>query len=302
MELKPRLEEYEEHSFLGLVEAIWQANADKPSHDAWIAHFNNIVGHPAGSDLLFYSNADETGSVNSPAYIVETVTAWHRQNGRAAFLGQTLQPLPPRQSLTREQRASQSSNLNLEKVRKLVAEVHSAEQQSAQQLAVLEQQLATDPIADTPEQQLAVSLATLRALETTQHQAKRAVNQLERLQMSLKFARDGAARDATSSFLNASIQAGDQRWQPAACGSAGGGTGAPSRLVRPSGDADRNPRGAYRPTGQNHADRARPWAADVAGACTCSRPASGIADGAGPEPRSGPTAASPDQKYPLCNS
>lgn len=45
MELRPQLSQYEEHSFLGLVEAIWQADVDKPSHDAWIAHFNNIVGH-----------------------------------------------------------------------------------------------------------------------------------------------------------------------------------------------------------------------------------------------------------------
>ncbi len=207
MELKPRLEQYEEHSFLGLVDAIWQAEADHASHDAWIAHFNNIVGHPAGSDLLFYSNADETGNVNSPAYIVETVKAWHRQNGRAAFLGQALQPLPPRQKLTREQRASQSSNRNLEKVRKLVAEVHAAQQQAALQLTALEQQLVIDPVASTPEQQLNVSHATLRALESIQHQAKRAVSQLERLQMSVRLARDGAVRDASSPFLNAAIQA-----------------------------------------------------------------------------------------------
>ncbi|QHG67857.1 S-type pyocin domain-containing protein [Pseudomonas putida] len=207
MELRPQLNQYEEHSFLSLIEAIWQAETDKASHDAWITHFNQIVGHPAGSDLLFYSNADETGNINSPTYIIQTVKEWHRQNGRAAFLGQTLQPPSPRQNLSREQRASQSSNRNLEKVRKLVAEVHAAEQQAVQHLAVLEQQLATDPIADTPEQQLAVSLATLGALETTQHQAKRAVSQLERLQMSVKFALDGATRDVTSPFLNAAIQA-----------------------------------------------------------------------------------------------
>ncbi|MFK2911758.1 S-type pyocin domain-containing protein [Pseudomonas sp. 3HC3] len=207
MELRPQLSQYEEHSFLGLVEAIWQADVDKPSHDAWIAHFNNIVGHPAGSDLLFYSNADETGNINSPDYIVETVKAWHRQNGRAAFLGQTVQPLPPQQNLTREQRASQSSNQNLEKVRKLVAEVHAAQQQAALQLTALEQQLGIDPVASTPEQQLTVSHATLRALESTQHQAKRAVSQLKRLKMSVGFARDGAVRDASRPFLNAAIQA-----------------------------------------------------------------------------------------------
>lgn len=207
MELKLRLDQYEEQSFLGLVEAIWHANTDKSSHDAWIAHFNNIVGHPAGSDLLFYSNADETGNINSPEHIVETIKFWHQQNGRAAFNGQTLQPPPVRQTLTREQQASQSSTRKLEKVRKLVLEVHTAEQQATLKLAALEQQLAIDPVASTAEQQLATSLATLRALETAQHQARRALGQLERLQMPVKFELDSAARDASSPFLNIAIQA-----------------------------------------------------------------------------------------------
>ncbi|MBK4992570.1 S-type pyocin domain-containing protein [Pseudomonas sp. S37] len=207
MELKPNLSQYEEHSFLGFVEAIWQAETDKATHNAWIFHFNNIVAHPAGSDLLFYSNAADDGAVNSPSYVVETVKWWHQQNGRAAFKDQVLQPPPMHQTLTRQQRADQSSNLNLEKVRRLVAEVHAAEQQAMHQLAVLQQRLAVDPVASTPEQQLAATHATLRDLEITQHQAKRAVRQLENLQMSVKFALDGAVRDASSPFLSPAIQA-----------------------------------------------------------------------------------------------
>lgn len=207
MELRPKLSQYEERSFLSLVEAIWHADADKASHDAWIAHFNNIVGHPAGSDLLFYSNADETGSINSPAHIVATIKSWHQQKGRAAFKGQTLQPPPVRQTLTPAQRASQSSNRNLEKVRKLAAEIQTAEQQGKLKLTALEQQLARAPAVGTPVQQLAASLAALRTLELAQHQAKAAFDQLKRLQMPVKFALDGAKRDATSPFLNAAIQA-----------------------------------------------------------------------------------------------
>lgn len=207
MDLRSSLDQYEEQSFLKLVEDIWHVETDKVSHDALITHFNRIVGHPAGSDLLFYSNADAIGAVNSPDYVVATIKSWHQRNGRAAFKGQTLQSPRLRRSPAREQRASQSSTRNLEKVRKLVAEVQAAEQQLTLQLAELENQLAIDPGAGTDEQQLAASLATLRALETTQHQARRAVSQVERLQMPVKFALDDAVRDATNPYLDAATQA-----------------------------------------------------------------------------------------------
>lgn len=207
MKFENRLQDYDEHSFLSLVTCIWNAENNRAEHNSLIEHFDQIIGHPAGSDLLFYSTADETGNVNSPAYIVSTIKSWHQQSGRVAFKGQILQAPPVRQSLTREQRATESSNRNLEKVRQLVAEIHAAEQQATLQLAALEQQLAIDPVASSPEQQLAASLAALQALESIQHQAKRSVGQLERLQMPVKFTREGAVRDASSTFLNAGIQA-----------------------------------------------------------------------------------------------
>ncbi|MFJ4052027.1 bacteriocin immunity protein [Pseudomonas sp. NPDC089743] len=207
MKLEKRLQDYDEHSFLLLVKNIWDVEGKRSEHNSFIAHFDQIIGHPAGSDLLFYSTADETGSINSPDHIVATIKSWHQQKGRAAFKGQTLQPPPVRQTLTPAQRASQSSTRNLEKVRKLVAEIQAAEQQGKLKLTALEQQLARSPGVGTPAQQLAASLAALRALELAQHQAKAAVDQLKRLQMSVKFALDGAKRDATSPFLNAAIQA-----------------------------------------------------------------------------------------------
>ncbi|MCI0914934.1 bacteriocin immunity protein [Pseudomonas putida] len=207
MKLEKRLQDYDEHSFLLLVKNIWDVEGKRSEHNSFIAHFDQIIGHPAGSDLLFYSTVDETGSINSPDHIVATIKSWHQQKGRAAFKGQTLQPPPVRQTLTPAQRASQSSTRNLEKVRKLVAEIQAAEQQGKLKLTALEQQLARSPGVGAPAQQLAASLAALRALELAQHQAKAAVDQLKRLQMSVKFALDGAKRDASSPFLNAAIQA-----------------------------------------------------------------------------------------------
>lgn len=207
MKLESRLQDHDEQSFLSLVTTLWNVETQRSEHNALIDHFDQIVGHPAGSDLLFYSNAEAVGAINSPEHIVATIKSWHQRNGLPAFKGQHLQPRRELRSMASEQRASQSSTRNLEKVRKLVAQVHAAEQQATLQLAALEQQLTIDPVASTPEQQLAFSLATLRALESIQHQAAQAVFQLERLHMSVKFALDAAVRDATSPFLDAAIQA-----------------------------------------------------------------------------------------------
>lgn len=208
MELRPSLDKYDEQSFLRLVEDIWHVQTDKVSHDALINHFNRIVGHPSGSDLLFYPDVSQ-GNYNSPGEIVAKIKAWYRIKGRTAFKGQTLPPPPVRQSLTREQKASQSSTQNLQKVRKLVAEVQAAEQQVNSKLAALEQQLARSAGAVTgpPVQQLAANHAALRALEMAQQQGRTALGQLERLVLPVKFALDGAKRDATGAFLNAAIQA-----------------------------------------------------------------------------------------------
>jgi len=56
--------DHEEQSFLRLVDDIWQVDTDKVSHNTLITHFGNIVGHPAGSDLLFYPEIDEFGGIS----------------------------------------------------------------------------------------------------------------------------------------------------------------------------------------------------------------------------------------------
>lgn len=208
MELKKQLNHYDEREFSAFVHAIWNVEVGQSNHDALIAHFDKIVGHPSGSDLLFYSEAERTGSINSPDEIVETIKSWHRRNGRAAFKGQAAPPAPPaRQTLTREQRADQTAKRNLERVRKLAAEVQAGERDFKHTAALLERALSQGPVAGTAAQQLAAAVSGLRVLEAAQHQAKQALGTLERLQMSVKFALDAAKRDVKSPFSNPAIQA-----------------------------------------------------------------------------------------------
>lgn len=208
MELKKQLNHYDEREFSAFVHAIWNVEVDQSHHDTLIAHFDKIVGHPSGSDLLFYSEAERTGSINSPDEIVETIKSWHRRNGRAAFKGQAAPPAPPaRQTLTREQRADQTAKRNLDRVRKLAAEIQAGERDFKHKATLLERALSQGPVAGIPAQQLAAAASGLRVLEAAQHQAKQALGTLERLQMSVKFTLDAAKRDVKSPFSNPAIQA-----------------------------------------------------------------------------------------------
>ncbi len=208
MELKLRLIEYRQHEFLSFVEDIWNVESSQQQQNQLILHFDKIIGHPAGSDLLFYSEAAASGNVNSPGSIVHTIKAWHQRKGQAAFKDQTSPPLPPvRQTLTREQRAVQTATRNLERVRTLAAEIQAGERDFKHKAALLEQALAPAPDSGTPAQQLTAARSLLRALEAAQYQAKRAIGVLERLSMTTKFALDAAKRDIKSTFSNPAIQA-----------------------------------------------------------------------------------------------
>ncbi|WP_312933126.1 bacteriocin immunity protein [Pseudomonas sp.] len=205
MDLRPTLDQYEESAFLAFVDDIWNAETDRASHDAAISHFNAIVGHPAGSDLLFYSPLEEVALENSPGAIVFTVKSWHTNQGRAAFKDQPLPPPPIRQQLTREEQAIQRSELKLREVRTLVTQLD--ELQLDAKLVALQQSMLIAPPTGTPEQQLADDLAALRTLEAAQVQATAAAARLRRLQTAIDFALKNAQSDARFSSGNAEIQA-----------------------------------------------------------------------------------------------
>ncbi|MDP9656219.1 UNVERIFIED_ORG: hypothetical protein J2W87_004164 [Pseudomonas putida] len=83
MELKATLKDYTESEFQALVNKIWAVDLSKQDHDRLINHFDQIVGHPKGADLLFYPN--EKFNSNSPESVVYYVKDWHRKQGGTAF-------------------------------------------------------------------------------------------------------------------------------------------------------------------------------------------------------------------------
>jgi hypothetical protein len=72
MELKSDLTEYTEQEFKALIEAIDDADTEEVRGEL-VEHFNKLVPHPAGSDLLFYP---EDGTDDSPEGVVETIKSY----------------------------------------------------------------------------------------------------------------------------------------------------------------------------------------------------------------------------------
>jgi hypothetical protein len=88
MELKSLLKEYTASEFQSLVRRIWAVDLPKRDHDRLINHFDRIVGHPKGADLLFYS--DDEYISNSPELIVRHVRDWHHKHGVEAFKAESV--------------------------------------------------------------------------------------------------------------------------------------------------------------------------------------------------------------------
>ncbi|WP_085710842.1 MULTISPECIES: bacteriocin immunity protein [unclassified Pseudomonas] len=83
MDLKSNLAEYTEQEFKALIEAIDDADTEEARGEL-VEHFNKLVPHPAGSDLLFYP---EDGADDSPEGVVQAIKdyclAHHLQSFKA---------------------------------------------------------------------------------------------------------------------------------------------------------------------------------------------------------------------------
>lgn len=205
MELKAKLQDYTEPEFLNFVEKIWAVDVHKQDHNRLVNHFDRIVGHPNGADLLFYPD-DQLFNNHSTYGIVHSVKNWHARRGTAAFKGGTVPgPVPARPAaLSASERALKSSNENLVKVQKLAADINSAEQVVESALAHFDQLLGARgkiPASGIDELERKIS-----SLETAQQDASISVRKFEFLNMTIQFARDDAQRNLGNSFLDAPLQ------------------------------------------------------------------------------------------------
>ena len=205
MELKANLQDYTEPEFLSFVEKIWAVDVRKQDHDRLINHFDRIVGHPKGADLLFYPDDEFTAySADSVVYYLKE---WHAARGTAAFKGAAVPgPAPPRPAVTSSaaERALRSSNQNLAKVQKLAADVAVAEQAVETAFAHFNQLLGAG--GPTPAPGIDEQESRISSLETAQLDSLGAVRKFEYLETGIRLARDDAQRSLGHPFLDAPLQ------------------------------------------------------------------------------------------------
>ncbi|WP_053268956.1 bacteriocin immunity protein [Pseudomonas chlororaphis] len=81
MALKNSFDKYTEQEFKALIQAIEDARTEEERGEL-VDHFNKIVPHPAGSDLLFYPEAGKDDSADG---VTRTFSNYYRDNGLPGF-------------------------------------------------------------------------------------------------------------------------------------------------------------------------------------------------------------------------
>lgn len=199
MELKATLKDYTEPEFQALVNRIWAVDLPKQDHDRLINHFDRIVGHPKGADLLFYPPEDDTNTYSSGS-VVYYVKDWYHKQNRAAFKGEGA-PVPrpvvarPGAPLTPAQMTQQRIAHNLADVQKVAVDLAASERAAEAAFSVFEQRIKHLRQRQSVQVDIRGRESDIRALEVSEFDARLAVRRYEYWKMSLTFKRDSARRD-----------------------------------------------------------------------------------------------------------
>ncbi|CAK9892123.1 MULTISPECIES: S-type pyocin domain-containing protein [Pseudomonas] len=219
MDLKSSLQDYTESEFLNLVKKIWAVDVSKEDHDRLIEHFDTIVDHTGGADLILYTEDVITGNVTLPQSFIGFLRRLHRQQGTAAFKGDPLpgaQPTPPPKpsfwSLNATERALANSSRQQEEVRKLDAGISKTAPAAVRALDQLDrlltqlQALQVAPAEEPVEQRLSTCVNDIAGLEQAQEEADSAVVGLQYYRSSVRFAKERAVRDVSNGFYDRAMQ------------------------------------------------------------------------------------------------
>jgi hypothetical protein len=188
MELKSLLKEYTASEFQSLVRRIWAVDLPKRDHDRLINHFDRIVGHPKGADLLFYS--DDEYISNSPELIVRHVRDWHHKHGVEAFKAESVavpSSAAPMSPVAR----------SLAEVQKLAADVAVSEQAVGLAFGAFEQGIAHSLGLQSTQMSIAEQESSIRALELVRLETLKAVRAFDFLKMRVESAKINAQNNLT---------------------------------------------------------------------------------------------------------
>lgn len=201
MELKATLKDYTEPEFQALVNRIWAVDLPKQDHDRLINHFDRIVGHPKGADLLFYPAEDDYNGHNTGS-VVYYVKDWHHKQGLPAFKGEGI-PVPtsnanwPSTPMTFAQVTQLRIAQSLAAVQKAAVDVTTSQQDVAPAFSLLEQRINHLRNRQSADVDIRGREADIRSLETAEFESRLAIRRYEYWEMGLKFKREAAQRDLT---------------------------------------------------------------------------------------------------------
>ena len=220
MELKARIQDYTHADFTALVAAITNVEGSRQAHNRLVQHFDDIVQHPLGADLLFYPDADdELAGADAMEAILYRVKKWHSDHGRLTFKDDSpapayvpRSPSTPRQ--TPAERAMKASSENLLKIQKIASQISEAIQNAEIAFTKL-QALLIAPDAEPPSQvapsagraDLAKLERKLAELEAAQHELTRSMHGYSLLKLTVQFAQNDAQRSLSYRHLDATLQA-----------------------------------------------------------------------------------------------
>ncbi|MBC3366057.1 bacteriocin immunity protein [Pseudomonas sp. SWRI154] len=194
MELKPKLQDYTESEFQMFVDQIWNVDTRKEDHDRLINHFDRIVGHPSGADLLFYP--EDTTNRNSSGAVVYYVKHWHLKNNIIPFKGGALPAsVKPGPRLSPAEQATARAKRELANTQRVTADLAATERTTESAFTLLESSIKALQTQQSPSATLADMEKAIRHVERAQHDVLMAVGAFERKKMSVDFAKNAAKQN-----------------------------------------------------------------------------------------------------------
>lgn len=84
MNLKPSISDYTETEFMDFIKHIYfvNDNFDDDVLNPLLHHFEAIIEHPAGTDLIYWPEAK---GLDAPEQVVRIVKEWREANGKPGF-------------------------------------------------------------------------------------------------------------------------------------------------------------------------------------------------------------------------
>lgn len=201
MELKATLKDYTEQEFQALVNRIWAVDLPKQDHDRLINHFDQIVGHPKGADLLFYPAEDDYNGTSTGS-VMYFVKDWHHKRGVSAFKGEGIPvraPVAawPSTPMTFAQVTQRRIAQSLTEVQRVAVDVAASKQVVEPAFSLFERRIRHLRSQQSADVDIPGRESDIHSLETAEFESRLAVRRYEFWEMGLRFKREAAQRDLT---------------------------------------------------------------------------------------------------------